>query len=73
MTAPTPRVRRVEGLVPERAVLGATLLGIGATILAASAIPDLDRYTLLIVSAICLVAFAVSVARPIWTQSNAAG
>ena len=60
MTAPTPRVRRVEGLLPERAVLGAALLAIGATILAASVIPDLDRYTLLIVSAICLVAFAVS-------------
>jgi len=57
MTAPT---RRVEGLVPERAVLGATLFAIGATILAASVIPEFDRYTLLIVSAICLAAFAVS-------------
>jgi len=60
MTAPTPRVRRVEGLVPERAVLGAALLAIGATILAGSVIPDFDRFTLLIVSAICLTAFAVS-------------
>lgn len=60
MTTPTPRVRRVEGLVPERAVLGATLFAIGATILAAAVVPDFDRYTLLIVSAICLAAFAVS-------------
>ena len=60
MTAPARRVRRVEGLIPERAVLGAALLAIGATIFAASVVPDLDRYTLLIVSAICLVAFAVS-------------
>lgn len=55
-----PRTRRVEGIVPEGRVLGLTLLAIGTTVLAGFAVPDLERYTLLIVSAICLTAFAVT-------------
>ena len=58
MTTAAPRVRRVEGLLPERTVLGLTLLAIGAIILAASVVPGVDRYTLLGVSAATLVAFA---------------
>ena len=61
MTASTtPRVRRVEGLLPERAVLGITLLAIGSTIIASFVVPGLDRYTLVAISAILLTSFAVS-------------
>jgi hypothetical protein len=52
------RARKVEGVVPERTILGVTLLAIGSVIFAGLVVPDLDRYTLLLVSAICLVAFA---------------
>ena len=61
MTATTPtRTRRVEGLVPEHAALGGTLLAIGAILIAGFAIPDVDRFTLLAVSAVLLVAFGVT-------------
>jgi hypothetical protein len=60
MSATAPRVRRVEGLVPERAVLGLTLLGIGPTIIASFVVDGLDRYMFVAVSAILLTAFAVS-------------
>ena len=60
MTASSPRIRRVEGIVPEAAVLGLTLLSVGATILASFVVEGLDRYLLLAISAICLAAFAVS-------------
>ena len=60
MTASTPRVRRVEGIVPERLVLGLTLLAIGAAILAGNLITGFDRYQLLAISAICLTSFAIS-------------
>ena len=60
MTAPAPRVRRVEGIVPDHTVLGLTLLAIGSIILAGFAIPGFDRYTLVGVSAVCLTAFALS-------------
>jgi hypothetical protein len=60
MTASAPRVRRVEGIVPDRTVLGLTLLAIGSIILAGFAIQGFDRYTLVGVSAICLIAFALS-------------
>jgi hypothetical protein len=53
-----PRERRVEGVVPERTVLGITLFGIGLVVLAGLFVGDLDRYTLILVSAICLGAFA---------------
>jgi hypothetical protein len=59
-TATQPRSRRVEGVVPEGRILGLTLLAIGATVLAGFAVPDLERYTLLIISAICLTAFALT-------------
>ena len=52
------RERKVEGIVPERTILGITLLAIGSVIFAGLVVPDLDRYTLLLVSAVCLVAFA---------------
>jgi hypothetical protein len=52
--------RRVEGVVPERTILGVTLLAIGAVVVAGLVVPDLDRWTLLLVSAVCLVAFAVT-------------
>jgi hypothetical protein len=54
------RVRRVEGIVPERRLLGAVLLIIG-TIVAAGFVTDgYDQYSLLAVSATTLVAFALS-------------
>jgi hypothetical protein len=55
-----PRSRRIEGVVPERSVLGATLLAIGSVVLAGFIVPDLERYTLLAISAILLLAFAVT-------------
>ena len=54
------RERRVEGVVPERTVLGITLFGIGLVVLAGLFVGDLDRYTLVVVSAICLGAFALT-------------
>lgn len=58
ITASQPRTRRIEGVVPERTVLGVTLAAIGAVILTGFAVPDLERYTLLSISAVLLVAFA---------------
>jgi len=59
-TASHPRTRRVEGIVPERRLLGATLLVIG-TIVAAGFVSDaVDRYSLLASSATLLVAFGLS-------------
>lgn len=59
-TASHPRPRRVEGIVPERRLLGATLLVVG-TIIAAGFVSDaVDQYTLLAISATCLVAFGLS-------------
>ena len=52
------RERKVEGVVPDRTILGVTLLAIGAVVFAGLVVPDLDRFTLLLVSAVCLVAFA---------------
>ena len=61
MTATTqPRTRRIEGVVPEGPVLGLARVSIGAVVLAGFAIPDLQRYQLLIISAISLVAFALT-------------
>jgi hypothetical protein len=59
-TSTTRRERRVEGVVPERTILGITLLAIGLVVLAGFAVPDLDRYTLVLVSAVCLGAFALT-------------
>ena len=57
-TATQPRTRRIEGVVPERTILGVTLAAIGAVVLTGFAVPDLERYTLLAVSAVLLVVFA---------------
>jgi hypothetical protein len=59
-TSPATRERRVEGVVPERTVLGLTLFAIGLVVLAGLFVGDLDRYTLVLVSAICLGAFALT-------------
>ena len=56
----TRRERRVEGVVPERTVLGITLLAIGLVVLAGRFVDGLDRYTLVLVSAVCLGAFALT-------------
>jgi hypothetical protein len=52
--------RRVEGHVPERAILGFTLLGIAAIVAAGAVVPDLDRWTLLGVATLTLAAFAIT-------------
>jgi len=59
-TAAQSRTRRVEGLVPGGPVLGLALVAIGATVFAGFAVHDVQRYQLLIVSAICLVAFTLT-------------
>jgi hypothetical protein len=59
-TATHPRTRRIEGVVPERPVLGATLLAIGAIVLTGFVAPDIERYALLSISAVLLVAFALT-------------
>ena len=61
-TAPAraPRERHVEGVVPERTILGITLVAIGLIVLAGFAIDNLDRYTLIGVSAVCLLAFVAT-------------
>jgi hypothetical protein len=59
-TAAHPRTRRIEGVVPERPVLGAALLAIGAIVLTGFVLPDVERYALLAISAVLLVAFALT-------------
>jgi hypothetical protein len=60
-TAPTTRrERKVEGVVPERTILGITLLAIGLVVIGGFLVRDLDRYTLILVSAVCLGAFAMT-------------
>jgi hypothetical protein len=59
-TGKNPRERRVEGVVPERTILGITLLAIGLVVIGGLFVPDLDRYTLVLVSAVCLGAFALT-------------
>lgn len=55
-----PRTRRIEGVIPDRPVLGATFLAIGAIVLAGFVVPDVERYSLLAISAVLLIAFAVT-------------
>src|SRR6187200_1868215 len=57
-TATQSRTRRIEGVVPERTVLGITLAAIGTIVLTGFAVADLERFTLLAISAVLLVAFA---------------
>jgi hypothetical protein len=59
-TATQSRSRRVEGVVPEGPVLGLTLVAIGATVLAGFAFPEIQRYHLLIISALTLAAFGLT-------------
>jgi hypothetical protein len=59
-TATHPRTRRIEGVVPERPILGAVLAAIGTIVLAGFVVPDTERYTLVTISAVLLVAFALT-------------
>ena len=59
-TATQPRTRRIEGVIPERTVLGVTLATIGAIVLAGFAFPEFERYSLLSISAVLLTAFALT-------------
>jgi hypothetical protein len=52
--------RRVEGIVPERRLLGAFLLAIGVIIAAGFVSDQFDQYTFIAVSVTSLVAFALS-------------
>lgn len=52
--------RRIEGVVPERAVLGVTLAAIGAIVLTGFVLPDFERFSLVSISAVLLAAFAVT-------------
>lgn len=54
------RTRRIEGVVPERAVLGVTLAAIGAIVLTGFVLPDFERFSLVSISAVLLAAFAVT-------------
>jgi hypothetical protein len=61
MSATTsPRVRRVEGIVPERRLLGTVLLIIGGIVAAGFVVDSVDQYTLVAISATLLVAFGLS-------------
>ena len=59
-TTTQPRTRRIEGVIPERTVLGVTLAAIGTIILAGFVFPDVERFSLLGISAVLLAAFAVT-------------
>ena len=52
------RTRRIEGVVPERAVLGAALAAIGVIVLTGFVFPDFERFSLLSISAVLLAAFS---------------
>lgn len=52
--------RRVEGILPERSVLGIVLAAIGVIVLAGFLVAEFDRYQLLAVSAVCLIAFGIT-------------
>ena len=46
-TTTQPRTRRIEGVIPERTVLGVTLAAIGAIVLTGFVFPDFERFSLL--------------------------
>lgn len=52
--------RHVEGIVPERKLLGITLVVVGLIVAAGFVFDGVSQYTLLAVSLTCLAAFAVS-------------
>ena len=49
-----------DGILPEKAVGGLVLVAIGIVIIAAQLIPGFGQYTLLAVSVVCLIAFALT-------------
>ena len=59
-TTTQSRSRRIEGVIPERTILGVTLAAIGAIVLTGFAVPDFERYSLLVISAVLLAAFALT-------------
>jgi hypothetical protein len=59
-TTTMTRERRIEGVVPERPILGAVLAAIGTIVLAGFLVPDLERYSLVTISAVLLVAFGLT-------------
>ena len=61
-STPSTVVRRprVEGIVPERRLLGSVLLVIGGILAAGFVLPDLDRYTLVAISLTLLAAFGLT-------------
>jgi hypothetical protein len=59
-TSTQPRTRRIEGVIPERTVLGVTLAAIGTIILTGFVFPEFERFSLLSISAVLLAAFAVT-------------
>jgi hypothetical protein len=58
--ASTVRQRRVDGIVPERRLLGFVLLVVGVVVATGFVTDAFDQFTLLAVSATTLVAFALS-------------
>jgi drug/metabolite transporter (DMT)-like permease len=59
-TVNTRPQRRVEGIVPERRLLGAVLLVIGVIVAAGFVSDQFDQYTLIAVSLTCLTGFGLS-------------
>src|ERR1044072_4300098 len=59
-TATPPRTRRIEGVVPERTVLGINIAVIVAIVLTGFAVAYLERFTLVAISAVLLVAFTLT-------------
>jgi hypothetical protein len=55
-----PRTRHIEGVIPERTILGVTLAAIGTIILTGFVFPAFERFSLLSISAVLLAAFAVT-------------
>ena len=51
---------RVEGIVPERRLLGSVLLIIGGILATGFVVPDLDRFTLIAISVTLLAAFGLT-------------
>lgn len=56
----SPRRPHVEGIVPERRLLGVVLLVIGGILTAGFVAPGLDQYVLVAISLTCLTGFALS-------------
>ena len=56
----SPRARRVEGVLPAERVLGSVLAVVGAVLLAGFVIHDLQRWSMLLVSATTLIAFLLT-------------